>query len=87
MNFLYIVFSTNVSMNNCRMMSLSDIVLINVFQLCSDIKMSSKSCKKHNLNHDVNEYESHLNDVSSMNENELLNDKKFFEMIDKKVYQ
>ena len=67
------------------MMSLSNVVLINVSRLCSDIEMSSKSCKKRDLNCDVDEYESCLNDVSSMNEDESLNDEKFFEIINRKT--
>ena len=68
-------------------MLLSNVVIINVFRLCFDIKMSSRSCKKRDLNRDVDECEFRLNNVLSMNENESLNDKKSFEIIDKKIYQ
>ena len=75
----------NVSMNNCRIMSLSNVVLINVLRLCFDIKVSSRPCKKRDLNRDVDKYEFRLNDVSSMNEDESLNDEKFFEIINRKT--
>ena len=47
--------------------------------------MSLKLCKKRDLNYNVDECKFHLNDVSLMNENKLLNDERFFEMIDKKL--
>ena len=85
MNFSYIVFSTNVSMNDCRMMLLSNVVLINVFRLCFNTEILLRFCKKRDLNRDVDEYKFRLNDVLSMNENKSLNDEKFFEIIDKKT--
>ena len=87
MNFLYIVFSANVSMNDCRIILLSNVMIIDVFRLCSDTEISSRSYKKRDLNCNVDECESRLNDVSLMNENESLNDENFFEMIDKKTYR
>ena len=43
--------------------------------------------KKRDLKRDADECESRLNDVSSINENELLNDDEFFEMINKKTHR
>ena len=66
-------------------MSLSNVVIINIFQLCFNIEMSSSFCKKRTLNRNVDECEFRLNDVLLMNEDKSLNVKKFFETIDKKT--
>ena len=86
-NFSYIIFSTNVSINDYRIMSLLNIIIINVFRLYFNIKILSKSCKKRNLNYNVDKCKSWLNDVLSINKNKLLNNEKFFEIIDKKTCQ
>ena len=85
MNFSYVIFSINNSINNCRIISLSNIIIINVFQFYLNIEMSSRFCKKHNFNYDVNEYKFYLNNILSINENKSLNDEKSFEIIDKKI--
>ena len=67
-------------------MNKKNIIIINVFRLYLNIKIFSKSCKKHNLNRNINKCKSCLNKILLINKNKLLNNESFFEMINKKTY-
>ena len=79
-------------MSECRIISFSlnedviDLSINDVFYLYFNIEKLLRFRRKRDLSRDVNERKYHFDNVSSINEKKLLNDR-FFEIINKKSDQ